>query len=131
VSHELNSPIAVVRSGLETMVRILQKHERGELDADRMVTLLDEMRVPAERSTERLEEIVERMQRFTHLDQAEDGHADLNRLLEDAVSTLEPAACQKGPGYDATRKASSASLPSGAHERTLLESSSQLRRGRR
>jgi signal transduction histidine kinase len=88
LSHELNSPIGAARSSLETLSLVLQKYKAGELAVEQMVNLLDEMREPAGRSTERLVAIVERMQRVTNLDRAEAATVDVNALLQDTVAVL-------------------------------------------
>jgi len=88
MSHDLNSPLATLRSNLETLARAGKKFEAGELPSHRLVELIQELEATAQRACLRLVEVVGRMQRFTNLDRAEEASVDLNRLLEDTVDIL-------------------------------------------
>ncbi len=88
LSHELNSPIGVIKSNLSTLAVALEKSQAGEQPSDRLMKVLGDIETTARRSCERLSEVVGRMQRFTHLDRAEEAAVDVRVLLEDTVETL-------------------------------------------
>jgi signal transduction histidine kinase len=88
LSHELNSPIGVVRSSLDTLSLLVEKHANGQASPERVVETIRELSASADRSCRRLADIVGRMQRFTNLDRAEEAAVDLNALIEDTVSVL-------------------------------------------
>ena len=54
------------------------------------IVLQNELRKSIQQSTDRLREIVERMQRFSNLDQAEVQAANVNDLISDVAALLEP-----------------------------------------
>ena len=88
LSHELNSPIGVIKSNLSTLAVALEKSQAGEQPSDRLMKVLGDIETTARHSCERLSEVVARMQRFTHLDRAEEATVDVRVLLEDTVETL-------------------------------------------
>jgi signal transduction histidine kinase len=90
LSHELNSPIGVVRSSLDTLALLVEKHAAGRASPERVIETIRELSAPADQSCRRLADIVERMQRFTNLDRAQEAAVDINRLLEDTVEVLRP-----------------------------------------
>ncbi len=86
LSHELNQPIGVLGSTLQTFDSIAKK--RKTLPAEEHARLEQteaELRAGALESANRLGEIVKRMQRFTNLDRTEVIPVDLNGLLQDVV----------------------------------------------
>ena len=89
LSHELNSPIGVLNSSLETMVSVYKKQqEQATEEISRLAELFDSTAGAARDSSDRLRAIVDRIQRFTNLDRAEVQTADINELLEDTASLL-------------------------------------------
>ena len=88
MSHELNSPIGVIKSNLSTLAVALERSQASEQPSDRLMKVLGDIERTSRHSCERLIEVVGRMQRFTHLDRAEEAAVDVSVLLEDTVETL-------------------------------------------
>jgi two-component system, NtrC family, sensor kinase len=85
LSHEINSPLGVLRSGIQTlalMERSPQKHE------DMAETRNALFRGVLE-SAERIEDVTQRLRRFVNLEEAELKAADLNELLTGVRSMHE------------------------------------------
>lgn len=90
LSHELNSPIGALKSAVDTMLLINARFMTSEeQERARLLRLQSDLRRSLQQSSERLAEIVGRMQRFTNLDRAEILEADMNELLRDAASMLQ------------------------------------------
>ena len=93
LSHELNSPVGALVSAVDTLLLLAGRQATTSPgEHQRLVVLQAELRRSIRDSTERLRQIVARMQRFTNLDQAEVQSADINMLLEDVVALLESRA---------------------------------------
>jgi signal transduction histidine kinase len=91
LSHELNSPIGALVSGVDTLLLLASRQATAPPDQQqRLVLLQNELRKSIKQSTDRLKEIVTRMQRFTNLDRAEVQSANVNGLLTDVAALLEP-----------------------------------------
>jgi signal transduction histidine kinase len=96
LSHELNSPIGALMSGVDTMVLLAAKQANASpQEQQRLVLLQADLRRSVRESAKRLQEIVARMQRFTNLDKAEVQEANVNELLSDVTALLEPQIRQK------------------------------------
>jgi signal transduction histidine kinase len=92
LSHELNSPIGALISGVDTLLLLASRQATaGPGEQQRLVVLQNELRKSIRLSTERLHEIVIRMQRFTNLDKAEIQAASLNEILNDVCALVQPA----------------------------------------
>lgn len=91
LSHELNSPIGALMSGVDTLLLLAGRQATTPPDKqERLVRLQAELRLTIQESAGRLEQIVRRMQRFANLDRAEVQEANLNDLIGDVCSLLEP-----------------------------------------
>jgi signal transduction histidine kinase len=91
LSHELNSPIGALVSGVDTLLLLASRQATSTgPDQQRLVVLQNELRHSIRESTDRLKQIVARMQRFTNLDKAEVQSANLNEILNDVTALLEP-----------------------------------------
>jgi signal transduction histidine kinase len=88
LSHELNSPIGVIASNLSTLGSALKKSRAGDQPSDQLLNVLSDLETTARSACRRLTEIVARMQRYAHLDRAEEAKVDLRVLLEDTIETL-------------------------------------------
>jgi signal transduction histidine kinase len=95
LSHELNSPIAVLNSSVDMLLQIVAKYQRRVEDVEELAEIRESVARAARESSQRVMEILERMRRFTNLDRAEEQAADLNQLLTDTASLLEPELCPK------------------------------------
>ncbi len=86
--HELNSPLGALSSAVDTLVVVSarQAAARPE-DRERLLTLESEVRASIRSSLDRLQRIVNRLERLTGLDDAEFKSVDLNDLLR-KVATL-------------------------------------------
>ena len=91
LSHELNSPIGALVSGVDTLLLLAARQAHSPLsEHERLLVLQNELRKSVKSSTDRLREIVTRMQRFTNLDAAEVQAANVNDLINDVAALLEP-----------------------------------------
>lgn len=91
VSHEMNSPIGALLSGVDTLLALAAKQAASEpKDQPRLVRLQADVRKSVQESAQRLKELVGRMQRFTNLDSAEVQPADLNDMLRDVAALVDP-----------------------------------------
>jgi signal transduction histidine kinase len=90
LSHELNSPLAALKSALQSSTVLAEKRltlppeKCGKVDE-----IEAQLRRTVTESVERLNQVVLRMQRFTNLDRKETLSVDLNSLLQDVVGLLE------------------------------------------
>ena len=91
VSHELNSPIGALVSGVDTLLLLAARQPHSSpSEQQRLLLLQNELRRSIKQSTDRLKEIVARMQRFSNLDKAEVQAANINDLISDVAALLEP-----------------------------------------
>jgi signal transduction histidine kinase len=91
LSHELNSPIGALVSGVDTLLLLAARQPHSTpTEQQRLIVLQNELRKSIQQSTDRLREIVARMQRFSNLDMAEVQSANVNDLISDVAALLEP-----------------------------------------
>lgn len=91
LSHELNTPAGALQSALDSMDALTaRKAEAPEQERERLEQMAAELRRTARESARGLTDIVRKMQRFTNLDRAEVMEVDLNDLLRDVASMVEP-----------------------------------------
>ncbi len=90
LSHDLNNPAGVLRSAVDSLEKLAAKKSNApDTRRAEFETMEADLRRVAKESVDAVESIVERMQRFAHLDRAEVIAADLNALLRDAVAMLD------------------------------------------
>jgi signal transduction histidine kinase len=77
LSHEINSPLGVLRSGVETLAAIERSPEKHEAMAETRKELFHSVVDAASR----IEDVTLRLRRFVNLEDAELKAADLNELL--------------------------------------------------
>ncbi len=90
LSHELNSPLAVLKSALQSLAALVDK--RASLPVEKlgeMEGVEAELRRSIAQAADRLHQTVLRMQRFTNMDRTEVLLVDLNLLLQDVVEILK------------------------------------------
>jgi signal transduction histidine kinase len=91
ISHELNSPIGALVSGVDTLLLLGSRQAASPpQEQARLVLLQSELRRSVKASASRLQELVSRMQRFTNLDKADVQQINLNTMLNDVAALLEP-----------------------------------------
>ena len=92
LSHELNNPLGVLKSSLDTMKALVVE---GRSAPPAKQEALQEMKTRlchnAQEAVERLQRVVARMQRFTNLDRAEILPVNVNKLLEDVAEIVKDA----------------------------------------
>jgi signal transduction histidine kinase len=91
LSHELNSPIAVVSSGVETLDRLWDK--AAEAPPEKQVRLRvarEDLSSSIREATTRMQQMVKRMQRFSNLDGGDVLPVDVNAVLSDVTGLLSP-----------------------------------------
>jgi signal transduction histidine kinase len=91
LSHELNSPLGVLRSAVDTLLLLGARQATSPPEAQgALVVLQADLRRSISESAARLQQMVARLQRFTNLDKAEVLSADINAMIEDVIALLEP-----------------------------------------
>jgi two-component system NtrC family sensor kinase len=94
LAHEINNPLAFVRSNLAQLERHWKAlSEQSALPAEEREPIFEESRELIEESltgVDRAAEIVRGVRFFTHAGRPAHEPADLNALLEDAISMLRP-----------------------------------------
>jgi signal transduction histidine kinase len=95
LSHELNNPIGVAASAVDSLRRIEQRTAREPADTGKLAELREPLFKAASASLGVLRGVVERMQRFTNLDRAEKLSVDVGDLLRDVAAMLEPEVRQR------------------------------------
>ncbi len=96
LSHELNSPLGALTSGVDTLLLLAAKQATSPpSEHARLVRLQADLRQTVQESVRRLQAIVARMQRFTNLDRAEVQQVNLNDLLGDVCAIVQPQAGDK------------------------------------
>jgi signal transduction histidine kinase len=88
LSHELNSPIGVLNSSVNSLLLALKKQGQPSTDRAKLDQVIQSIGQSAEQSCQRLNEIIRRLQRFTNLDRAEVSMMDVNELLRNAIELL-------------------------------------------
>ena len=90
LSHELNTPAGALKSAVATLRQVAEKRPGASEDQrTQLARTEEELHLVVEKSLQRLQEVVKRMQRVTGLDRAEVSSVDLNEVLEDLVSLVE------------------------------------------
>jgi signal transduction histidine kinase len=86
LSHEINSPVGVLRSSVATLVSLMDREAEAppEKKAQLAQTRI-ELQRSIEESVTRIDEVTRRLRRFVNLDEAELKSADLNELLSDVT----------------------------------------------
>lgn len=87
LSHELNTPIGVLKSASQTLCRQMQKEASARSGNTHLV---NELSTAIASSTQRLSEAVARIQRFANLDRSAIRLVDVNQLVQDAVALMNP-----------------------------------------
>jgi two-component system NtrC family sensor kinase len=91
VSHEMNNPLGALISGVDTLLLLAGRQATAQAsEQPRLVRLQADVRKSVQESAKRLKELVARMQRFTYLDQAEVGPADINEVIRDVAALVAP-----------------------------------------
>ncbi len=100
IVHEVNSPLAAVRSASELGERAARKLEaaidqaasiealRDDRGYGRGLRALADARSTADLAIDRIERLITGLKRFACLDEAEEGYASLNQALDTAVGLL-------------------------------------------
>jgi signal transduction histidine kinase len=87
LSHELNSPIGVLASAVETLAAAASRNENTPA---RVKAVIDDTRHAGKESAQRLRSLVARMQRFTNLDRAEVQAVQVNDVIADVIALMDP-----------------------------------------
>jgi len=90
LSHELNTPIGVLKSATQTLSHGFQKHNGFACGGGRTAHIVKDLLSAIANSTARLTETVARIQRFANLDRGAVRQIDLNQLVQDAVVLMNP-----------------------------------------
>ena len=100
--HEINTPVGVLRSSLQTLTRGLDRlHGRGEMGAQAALSQLHGLAQTALEATERVIAMTERLRNFAKVDEAQLQRIDLHDGLE---STLFLLRSQLRPEIDVIKR---------------------------
>jgi signal transduction histidine kinase len=87
----MNTPIGALLSAVDTLLLLSERQATCDpTDQARLVRLQTQTRTSIQESAARLKQLVQRLQRFTNLDQAEVQSADLNEMLQDVTALVDP-----------------------------------------
>ena len=87
LSHELNSPLGTLRSTVSSLMLAAAKGETAGPDEKlRLDVLKADLKQAMDASLERMQDVIERIQRFTNLDGAEVQAVDLEELWADVIA---------------------------------------------
>jgi signal transduction histidine kinase len=92
VVHEINSPLAVIRSSSDTTVRCTERIAATAEDS-RIAPVADALKASSRliaEATERIETLVARLKSFAGIDRADYSQFDLLQGLDDVIALLEP-----------------------------------------
>lgn len=90
LSHEFNTPLGTLKCTVDTLIRAASK--KGSASADekhRLEEVQADMRESLNVSLARMQEVIQRIQRFTNLDRSEIHAVDMNELISDMISFVE------------------------------------------
>ena len=91
LSHELNTPIGALASAVDSIRTLeLRKQDVGPEERERLSRLEVDLFEAAAASAGHLNAVLARMRRFTNLDRAEVMQVNLEDLLRDVASMLDP-----------------------------------------
>jgi hypothetical protein len=90
LSHELNTPIGVLKSATQTLSRGFQRNKGVAGGIGGTASIVRELLGAIADSTTRLTETVARIQRFANLDRCAVRHVDVNQLVQDTVALMNP-----------------------------------------
>jgi signal transduction histidine kinase len=90
LTHEINTPLGTLKSSVDTLLVLAARQATLPSDKQqRVVETQAELRRSVQASAERIQNVVARLQRFIHLEEAELKISDLNELLRDVAVLFE------------------------------------------
>jgi signal transduction histidine kinase len=91
LSHELNTPIGALTSGIDTLLLLTSRQAAaGPDESGRLLKLQASLRKTIQDSAKRLQQIAARLNRFTNLDQASLQMACVNEMIDDVRALVKP-----------------------------------------
>lgn len=91
LSHELNTPIGALTSGIDTLLLLAARQATSSPDeSGRLLKLQSSLRKTIQESAKRLQQITARLNRFTNLDQASLQMACVNEMIDDVRALVRP-----------------------------------------
>ncbi len=89
ISHEMNNPLGAMLSGMDTLMLLAQRHAAATPGEEpKLIELQAQVRRSIQQSSERLKELVGKLQRFTDLDETDMQSADVNEIVR-GVAEME------------------------------------------
>jgi signal transduction histidine kinase len=91
IAHEINSPLGVMTSASDVVLRCAKRLESGSSPA-----VLGTLRTSATAladGSRRIQSVVDRLKSFAGIDQSEYAELDVQKGLEEALAFIEPACC--------------------------------------
>jgi signal transduction histidine kinase len=91
LAHEINSPLGVVRSCIQTIKSAAAKVSANPAQPERALSILGENVSTATEAAGRIDSLVHKLRDFAGLDQAEVQDADLETALDRTLDLVDPA----------------------------------------
>ncbi len=98
ISHEMNNPLGAMLSGIGTLMLLTQRHAAATPQEEpKLIELQAQVRNSIQQSSDRLKELVGKLQRFTDLDETDMESADVNEIVREVteIAAKEDQACPK------------------------------------
>jgi signal transduction histidine kinase len=93
VSHELKSPLGVIRSTSQTLSMLekkIQEKTSSDQEAEHINSVIVTLCQSIQEASDRMEQVIARMERFTNLGGAVVQQVDLNEILSDVIAMAAP-----------------------------------------
>lgn len=90
LTHEINSPLGTLKSGLDSLLMVAGRvFTAPAAERDRLLEMQAQLQGSIQTSSERIQKVISRLQRFIDLEEAEVKEADINELIHDLIVRFE------------------------------------------
>jgi len=87
LSHEFNTPLGALKCTVDTLLRAASKRDSASLEEkSRLEKVQADLQESLDASLKRMQEVIQRIQRFTNLDRSEIQAVDINELISDVLT---------------------------------------------
>jgi two-component system sensor histidine kinase ChiS len=88
IAHEINSPVGVLKSTMDTLTRCVTKIGQASIPEKKLLDILETNSQVAVSASDRISQIVESLKDFTKSDEAEHQKVDIHTGIESALSLV-------------------------------------------
>lgn len=89
LSHEFHSPLGVLKSSIDTLDGLNNREQHTPpRDPARLAALRSQLLATMQKSVERMQSVLARIERFSNLDRADVNSSDLNELVRDVTELM-------------------------------------------